>query len=221
MRDIRPGRRADFRRAAGDARKLARTGTVDADDMRAVLSAGASREQNEDALAVGFAFNTTGRLANAFAFEVLDPGGFEAGAKYSSSGAIAEHQSACSASAVGSAAVVIRYLHVLAMATFVGGQLMLAACVVPALRSDRESLRAVARRFGWATLAALGVLVATGLWLARGRWDDGTLHVKLSLVVLVGVLIVWHLRQGAAHWLQGAIFLVSLAIVWLGLSLAH
>ena len=39
--------------------------------------------------------------------------------------------------------------------------------------------------------------------------------------MLVSVLILWHLRAGAAHWLQGAIFLVSLAIVWLGLALAH
>ena len=45
--------------------------------------------------------------------------------------------------------------------------------------------------------------------------------MKLGLVVLVGALILWHLRAGAAHWLQGAIFLVSLAIVWLGLALAH
>jgi hypothetical protein len=43
----------------------------------------------------------------------------------------------------------------------------------------------------------------------------------LALVVLAGVLIVWHLRTSEAHWLQGAIFLVSLAIVWLGLALAH
>jgi hypothetical protein len=47
-----------------------------------VLSAGVSRQQIEDALAVGFAFNTTDRLANAFAFEVLSQEGFEAGAKY-------------------------------------------------------------------------------------------------------------------------------------------
>lgn len=62
--------------------KLATEGTVSADDIRAVLSAGVSRGQIEDALAVGFAFNTTDRLANAFAFELLSDEGFEAGAKY-------------------------------------------------------------------------------------------------------------------------------------------
>jgi alkylhydroperoxidase family enzyme len=63
-------------------RKLVREGTVDADDMRAVLAAGASREQIEDALAVCFAFDMTNRLANAFEFFVPGPEGFDAGAKY-------------------------------------------------------------------------------------------------------------------------------------------
>lgn len=62
--------------------KLTREGEVDDDDMRAVLSAGASPEQVEDALGVCFAFNTTARLANAFGFDLLSPEGFEAGAKY-------------------------------------------------------------------------------------------------------------------------------------------
>jgi uncharacterized peroxidase-related enzyme len=57
-------------------------GAVTVDDMRAVRSAGVSDEQIEDALAVSFAFNTTARLANAFAFDVLSRTGFEAGAKY-------------------------------------------------------------------------------------------------------------------------------------------
>lgn len=62
--------------------KLTREGTVTADDIRAVLSTGVSPGQIEDALAVCFAFNTTDRLANAFAFELLSHEGFEAGAKY-------------------------------------------------------------------------------------------------------------------------------------------
>jgi uncharacterized peroxidase-related enzyme len=62
--------------------KLTGEGTLTADDIRAVLSAGVSRQQIEDALAVSFAFNTTDRLANAFAFDVLSQEGFEAGAKY-------------------------------------------------------------------------------------------------------------------------------------------
>jgi AhpD family alkylhydroperoxidase len=57
-------------------------GTVSAGDVRAALAAGVSREQVEDALAVAFAFNVTGRLANAFDFELLSPAGFETGAKY-------------------------------------------------------------------------------------------------------------------------------------------
>jgi uncharacterized peroxidase-related enzyme len=61
---------------------LTREGRLGAQDMRAVLSAGVSREQIEDALAVCFAFNTTDRLADAFGFDVLSPKGFEAGAKY-------------------------------------------------------------------------------------------------------------------------------------------
>src|SRR5215475_12412886 len=62
--------------------KLTREGKVGAEDMRQVLSAGVSRQQIEDALAVCAAFNTTDRLADAFGFEVLSPAGFEAGAKY-------------------------------------------------------------------------------------------------------------------------------------------
>lgn len=57
-------------------------GTVSADEMRAVLAAGASPQQVEDALAVCAAFDTTARLADAFGFDVLSPEGFDAGAKY-------------------------------------------------------------------------------------------------------------------------------------------
>jgi uncharacterized peroxidase-related enzyme len=63
-------------------RKLTREHAVDVDDMRAVLAAGASRQQVEDALAVCFSFNTVNRLAEAFEFFVPGPKAFEAGAKF-------------------------------------------------------------------------------------------------------------------------------------------
>ena len=62
--------------------RLTREHAVNADDMRAVLAAGGSREQIEDALAVCFSFNTIGRLADAFGFLLPGPKAFEAGAKY-------------------------------------------------------------------------------------------------------------------------------------------
>ena len=119
----------------------------------------------------------------------------------------------------------VRYLHLLAMAFFVGGQLFLVAAVVPAFRDapDRERLRVIARRFGAGSLMAVAVLIATGVAMASryDQWSDGKLHAKLALVVVVGALIVWHMRRPTLHALEGAIFIASLVIVWLGVSLAH
>jgi uncharacterized membrane protein len=118
----------------------------------------------------------------------------------------------------------VRFLHVLAMAFFVGGQLMLAGAVVPALRGgDREGLRSVARRFGYGTLGAIGVLIVTGSAMAShySLWSSATLHLKLGLVALTALLVIWHMRRPQLHALEGLTFLASLAIVWLGLSLAH
>ena len=119
----------------------------------------------------------------------------------------------------------VLWLHLIAMAFFVGGQLMLAGIVVPVLRGvadDGAALRAAARRFGFGTLIAIGVLVITGVALASHlhRWHDSTLQVKLGLVALVAVLIFAHMRRPAWHVLDAGIFLVSLAIVWLGIVVA-
>jgi uncharacterized membrane protein len=120
---------------------------------------------------------------------------------------------------------IVRWLHLLAMAFFVGGQMMLAAVVVPAGRrsADRESLRLIARRFGYGTLVALLVLIATVTAMAfhLDLWSNGTFHVKLALIVVVGALLVWHIRRSDMHILEAMIFLLSLAIVWLGLYLAN
>src|SRR4051794_37705438 len=97
--------------------------------------------------------------------------------------------------------LLVRWLHVLAMAFFVGGQLFLAAAVVPVERraSDRERLRAIARRFGWGSLIALAVLVITGSAMAGhfGDWGRQELSIKLGLVVIVVALTVWHMRRPA------------------------
>jgi uncharacterized membrane protein len=119
----------------------------------------------------------------------------------------------------------IRWLHLLAMAFFVGGQLVLVVAVVPAFRddADRDSLRAIARHFGWGSLVALVVLLGTGAAMADHFmvWGAAKLHVKLALVAVAGLLIVWHMRRPQQHWIEGLVFVVSLAIVWLGVALSH
>jgi len=119
----------------------------------------------------------------------------------------------------------VRWLHVIAMAFFVGGQLLLAVAVVPVERRapDRDRLRAIARRFGYGTLGAIAVLLATGAAMAdrADLWGSPTLQLKLALVALVAVLVVWHMRRPTMHVLEAGVFLASLVIVWLGLSLAH
>ena len=119
----------------------------------------------------------------------------------------------------------VRWLHLIAMGFFVGGQLFLAAVVVPVERRtpDRERLRAIARRFGAGTLVAIGVLIATGTAMAShyDRWGDGELQVKLALVAAVAGLVLWHMRRPELHALEGLIFVGSLAIVWLGVAIAH
>ncbi len=119
----------------------------------------------------------------------------------------------------------IRWLHLLAMAFFVGGQMVLAAVVVPVARRsvDREGLRAIARRFGQGTLVALGVLIATGTALAfhLHLWSNHTFELKLALVLIICALLVWHIRRPGLHTLEAAVFLLSLAIVWIGLYLSN
>jgi uncharacterized membrane protein len=111
------------------------------------------------------------------------------------------------------------------MAFFVGGQLVFGIAVVPVLRGDptdpeRERMGGVARRFGYGSLIALGVLVLTGWEMASHYelWDSSTLKWKLGLVALVLGLTLLHLRFPKLHALQGAILFASLTIVWLGLQ---
>lgn len=127
---------------------------------------------------------------------------------------------------------VLRWLHLLAMAFFVGGQLFLAAIAVPAVRANSAparlgvgdpTLRAVARRFGVGTLFALALLLATGIPMAFhfSLWSNHTFDAKLALVAVIGVVIGVHMRRPSWHALEGLVFILSLAVVWIGLYLAN
>ena len=119
----------------------------------------------------------------------------------------------------------VLYLHLLAMAFFVGGQIVVAVAVVPVERQspDRGRLRAIASRFGYGSLIALAVLLVTGAAMAthEHRWGDGTLQLKLVLVAAVLVLMILHLRWSRLHAIQTLILVASLIVVWLGLNLAQ
>jgi hypothetical protein len=121
---------------------------------------------------------------------------------------------------------IVRLAHELALAFFVGGQLLLVAAVVPAVHrrgGDEALMRDVGRRFGIGSLVALGVLVATGVALADhfGRWQDDTLRLKLFLVVVVGVLTAMHTLSPRSRAVSVAVLLGSVGVVWLGVELSH
>jgi len=118
----------------------------------------------------------------------------------------------------------VLYTHLLSMAFFLGGQLVVGLALVPVERTnpDPERLRAAARRFGIGSAIALGVLLVTGIAMADhfAMWSSDTLKLKLVLVGVLIALTLIHLRFPRAHALQGLILVLTLVIVWLGLDLA-
>ena len=118
----------------------------------------------------------------------------------------------------------VRYLHLLAIAMFVGGQLMLALVVTPSLRGqDPALMRGAAKRFGIASVVALVVIVASGAALAShfDRWSDTALQWKIGLLLLVFLMTGLHTRVPYARALSYAVLATSLVIFWLGVKLAH
>ena len=118
----------------------------------------------------------------------------------------------------------VRFLHLLGVALFVGGQLTLVLVVTPTMRGqDPALMRAAARRFGIVSVGALLVIIATGAAMAShfDRWSDATLHWKIGLLVLVFVLTGLHTRVPYARAISYAVLVISLVIFWLGVALAH
>jgi uncharacterized membrane protein len=118
----------------------------------------------------------------------------------------------------------IRFLHIVGLALFVGGQIMLVVAIVPALRGQPDEVMvAVARRFGLASGVAIAILLATGIAMAShySRWEDETLQAKLAVLVLVAVLTGLHIATPRTRIVSLALTASSLLVVWLGVVLTH
>jgi uncharacterized membrane protein len=125
---------------------------------------------------------------------------------------------------------VVLWIHLLAMAFFIGGQLFLGIAVVPVFRAQGGSdgpahdwMVPIARRFGWASLVALAVALVTGAAMASNQnlWQETALNIKMTLVVIAIVLVCLHVfvTKGANRLLQTLILLDSLAIVLVATAL--
>jgi putative copper export protein len=142
-----------------------------------------------------------------------------------------------------SLALAVRFVHLLAVVTWVGGMLFIALVLVPVTRRLADAalrtrlVQDTGRRFRTVGWIALGVIVATGLGNLALRpellWAP-RFHAKAGLVVLALVLGAFHdfvlgPRAGRpdadpsarvrASWIARVNVLVALAIVALGLTL--
>ena len=118
---------------------------------------------------------------------------------------------------------VVRFLHILGIVFFLGGQLVVAAAVAPVLRGHEEPMRDIARRFGIGSVVALVVIIASGAGLASefSRWDDPMLQAKIGLLVLVFVLLGMHVLTPYTRAVSLAVLLTTLVITWFGVNLTH
>ena len=121
------------------------------------------------------------------------------------------------------------FLHVLAAAVWVGGQVTLAALVPVLRRVGTEVPSAAARRFNQVAWPAFAVLIVTGVWniiavrsQISGSYET-TLIVKLVVVAVSGVTAALHARarSSPARAVFGALTGISaLAALFLGVLLA-
>ena len=125
---------------------------------------------------------------------------------------------------------VVLWIHLLAMALFLGGQLFMGIAIVPVYVAQggqdgaaHDWMQPIARRFGWASLGALAVALITGSMMAShlDLWSETALNIKLSLVALAIVLTCVHVFvvHGSNRLLQSLILLDSLAIVLVATAL--
>ena len=125
---------------------------------------------------------------------------------------------------------VVLWIHLLAMALFLGGQLFMGLAIVPVYIAQggkdgaaHDWMQPIARRFGWASLGALVVALITGSMMAShlDLWSETALSIKLTLVAVAVVLTCLHVFvvHGSNRLLQALILLDSLAIVLVATAL--
>lgn len=122
-------------------------------------------------------------------------------------------------------------LHILAVAVWLGGQIVLAA-IVPKVRSSApDALSVIARSFARVAWPAMFVIVCTGIWglleeSVSGRTSSylTTLFIKLLMVgVAIAATIVHSMGDSkVSKALGGALGLLgSLVAAYCGVLLAH
>jgi uncharacterized membrane protein len=140
-------------------------------------------------------------------------------------------------------ALLVRWVHVLAAMTWVGGMLFIALVLVPVTRDLGDPalrtrlIQASGRRFRAIAWIALALLVATGLlnlWFSPELLWAARFHVKVGLVVLALILSAFHdfvlgprasipgadpSARVRASWIARVNVVIALAVVLLGLGL--
>ncbi len=119
-------------------------------------------------------------------------------------------------------------LHILAVAVWVGGQVLMMG-LVPVLRElSPDAPRQAAARFGQIAWSAFGIAVLTGIWNildlegTQTNEYNVTLGIKLLAVTLSGLAAFLHQRtpSAAVRGITGAVgFLAALAALILGVML--
>jgi uncharacterized membrane protein len=122
-------------------------------------------------------------------------------------------------------------LHLIAVAVWVGGQIVVAGIVPAVRRVSPEATKALAQAFGRIAWPAFIVAVATGMWsLAiedpadRGGDYAATFGIKIVFVVIAGVATAIHSngKTKVALAVGGAVgLLASLIAFFLGVLMNH
>jgi uncharacterized membrane protein len=120
---------------------------------------------------------------------------------------------------------VVRFLHIVGITFFVGGQLMLVLAVTPVARRRvaDDLMRSIAMRFGIGSLVALGLIAGTGIAMAShlSLWSSDTLQLKLLVLALVLVLAVFHMLTPRSRAIAYALIGATLGVLWLGVKVTY